>query len=858
MITSTWQPLAIGDGNYDTMHTWAGNGNAARVFELNFTGGYISQADVKAFMLKRGTSEQVDLTVQFVNTNSVKLNQAVPEGWDVTIYRDTPKDKPSASFIDGALITAANLDRNTRQAIYGVAELADRMTISQNTSNQALDTAKAAVAGVVATQATADRAVVIANDATTTAKGAMTKSNQALARVDQASSRSLEALNVANDAMDVAQSHVNAPNNVNRSVRAPAGETLSELPAKELRAGKALSFDVNGDIVAVTPVEGSAESVLQSLRQTNGLSHIGLAHGTGGLNTAIKYLSFEMFGAVSGTTTDQTAKIQATVDAANILGLPIWSTGSYFMNGQVQLEQPIQITGSKFIGPASSTSQKFAVKADVTFDWCSFDRVYIHHTDGNLLVQNFNIENVRFTAAVFSEQVVSECTLELRYGTFRNCYFGYLRQGGAGAGLRANIMRGLQFFDMQGDCIEMNLCINDKYTLVEDIVIDTVDHLGTQPNWGIAMGFAGKGNYGITNDYTDYFKNLTLRNCRVYAARQCIHLEKSYNCLIENVELYPDNNRSTNANIEAAGLVLYGCSDITVDGLTGNPLTGQRMLWVTWGITANQYKSAGRNITLRNIDIAGSVEVHMATTDSFESFLDIDHLKADSLTIVGHASDYSVSNVRVKAADIEFHRVQNDGRDSVRRYSRCVANFSNVRANLIANTGVSLGRIAVDEMNVSNTNFPIRKTASSTTNRGTPITKVDGTYWLEANGFPWGYWFLPGDRIVNNQGTVYHILTEGCQFKSSGDTVVRAATAGATTLQGNTTENWTTVYWKTAGCKIVVPGGGAGGADLHTTIIRSAYIGGGIYTIGLADPLGTNIPAGTVIRPEAVCTYVTK
>src|SRR5699024_9872383 len=217
--------------------------------------------------------------------------------------------------------------------------------------------------------------------------------------------------------------------------------TLSELPAKDLRAGKALSFDVNGDIVAVTPVAGSAEAVLQSLRQTNGLSHVGLAHGTGGLDTAIKYLSFEMFGAVPGTTTDQTAKIQATVDAANILGLPIWSTDSYFMNGQVQLEQPIQITGAKFIGPASSTSQKFAVKADVTFDWCSFDRVYIHHTDGNLLVQNFNIENTRSTAAVFSEKVVSESTVELRYGTFRNCYFGYLRQGGAGAGLRANIMR---------------------------------------------------------------------------------------------------------------------------------------------------------------------------------------------------------------------------------------------------------------------------------------------------------------------------------------------------------------------------------------------------------------------------------
>lgn len=858
MTTSTWQPFAIGDGDYNTMHTWAGDGNAARAFELNFKGGYISQADVKAFMIKRGTNQQVDLTVKFTNTNTVTLSQAVPEGWDVTIYRDTPKDKPTASFVDGALITAANLDRNARQAIFGVAELADRMDISQDTSNAALSTAQAAVAGVAATQATADSAVGIANDAVTTSKGAMTKSNQALARVDQASSRSLEALNVANEALDVANSHVDDSKNIGRVVRAPAGETLSELPARELRKGKGLSFDVNGDIVAVTPVAGSAEAVLQSLRQPGGLANIGNAHGTAGLDTAIKYLTFEMFGAKAGTTTDQTAAIQATVEAAANTGLPIWSTGAYFMNGIVTLDKDVKITGAKFIGPASSTSQKFAVQADVTFEWCSFDKVYIHHTDGNLKVINFNMENTRSTAAIFSEKVVSEVTVELRYGTFRNCYFGYLRQGGSGMGLRANVMRGLQFFDMQGDCIEMNLCINDGYTLVEDVVIDVVDHLGTQPNWGIAMGFAGKGDYGLTEDYTNYFKNLTLRNCRVYAARQCIHIEKGYNCLIENVELYPDNNRSTNAGIEAAGLVLYGCSNISVDGVTGAPITGQRMLWVTWGITGGQYKAAGRDISFRNVNIGGTVEIHMSATDTYPAFLEIDHMNADKLTIIGHASEYNVANVRAKAIEMEFHRVNNDGRDSVRRTARCVANFRNVRANLIANTGVTLGRMAVDEMSVSDTNFPLRKTASSVTNRGTPLTKIDGTFFHEGNGFPWGYWFLPGDRIVNAQGTVYTILTEGCQFKSSGDTVVRAASAGATLLQGNTTENWTTVYWKTAGCKVVIPKGGAGGSDLHTTIIRSAYIGGGIYTIGIADPLGADIPAGTVITPEAICTYVTK
>ncbi|CUH74616.1 colanic acid degradation [Cronobacter phage Dev-CD-23823] len=860
MSDNSWHPYAAGDGNFDTMHTWTGDGDPNRTFEINFTGGYISQSDVKAFMIRRGTNEQVDLRVTFVNANTVKLNRAVPPDYDVTIYRDTPKDRPSTSFIDGALITADNLERNAKQAIFGVAELADRNELFQGVVNDALGKAESAENGIKAIRAVADNALQVADDANTASRNAVTKANSANARVGEASGKAQDALDLANEAIEIANSHVSDPDNVKRVVRAPAGEVLSELPAKELRAGKGLSFDVNGDIVAVTPVEGSAEAVLQSLRQQNGLSHIGLAWGTQALDTAIKYLSFEMFGAKSGVTQDQSAAIQATINAATELGLPIWSTGQYFVQGQIRIESPVQITGASFLGPSSTTGQRFNCFADATFDWCKFDKVGIYHGGGNLLVSNFQILNNRSTAAVFSEKLPEPCTLELRYGTFRNCYFGYLRQGapGSSAPLRTNIVRGVQFFDMQADCIEMNLATGDGYTLVENVVIDVVDHLGTQPNWGIAMGFAGQGNYEITDNYTNFFKNLTLRNCRVYAARQCIHIEKGYNCLIENVELYPDNTRSTNAGIETAGIVLYGCTNVQIKGVRGRPLNGSRMVWVSWGITAGQYKSAGRDITIHDVDVAGSVDVNMATTDAFESYLDMRDVRCDSLSIVGHASRYDIADVQAKDITVEFHRVSNDGRDSVRRMNRCVGRFDNVRSSTVANTGATLGRIAVDELSVTNTNFPIRKTASSVTNRGTPLTKIDGTYFLESASFPWGYWFLPGDRIVNQSGTVYTILTEGCQFKSQGDTLLRAAAAGTDTLQGRGTENWTTVYYKTAGCKVVIPKGGPNGTDLHTSIVRSAWIAGGIYTIKIADKLSTAIVDGTVLQPEAVCTYTTK
>lgn len=810
-ITDMWQrALKASDGNYDTMHTWAGNGNAQRSFELNFTGGYISQSDVKAYMIERNTTNRVDLRVIFVNANTVRLNQAIPVGWDVTIYRDTPKDKPSASFVDGALITARNLDRNAKQAIFGVAEMVDRF---------------------LNTQANIDQALNIANDA----------------------------LTLAGEAKDIAESAVSAAGSVARVIRAPVGETLNELPAKELRDGKVVTFDSNGQLLLAAPATGSAADVMIQLRKPNGSSFIGIPYGTGSVDSAMKYLSFEMFGAVSGNTVDQTAAIQATVDAAKLTGLPIWSTGNYHVKGIVTIDFPCRLSGFSINGPANSTSQHFTVRGDVTFEWVKMERFYVYHGDGNLIMREFQFTGCRYTAAILSEKLSLVGSLDLANGTFRNCLFGILRQGSPASSqpLRYALMRNLQFYDMQSDCIEMNLGINDQYTLCEGIVIDNVDHLQSQPNWGIAMGFAGSGNYAVTEDYTNFYKNLVIRNCRIYSARQCIHLEKCAGAIIQDCEIYPDNTKSVNAGIDPAGIVLYGCADVTLKNITGNPLSGDRMIWVAWGVNGGNYNAAGRNISLENVNIQGSVDINMSTTNTVRGFLNINGLRCDALTIYGHASQYTLKDIVASSGAIEFHRVAGNGTDNIRRTWRTACTIDNMQfmdANLNAN--VTVGRMAADEMSVSNCNFTVRKTASSVTNRGTPVTKLDGIYYLEAAGFPYGYWFRPGDKIQDNTGKLFTITSEGAIFKAAGDTRVRAAAVGSRIIQGMTSENWTTVLWKTAGVKIKIPRGGANGADLFTTIIQSAYIGGGIYTFQIADPLGTAISDDTIITPQLVCTYV--
>lgn len=221
-IEDQWFSEISRAGDYRTMHIWDGDGDPNRVYEINFEGGYINRADVKAFMVETLTQYRTDLTVNFTNGNTVTLSQAVPAGTHkVTIYRDTPKGKPLASFVDGAIINASNLDRNAKQAVFSVAEMVDRfdsvvadsedalrtaynaLGLAQNAINVS-DQAKAqaaqaelkadvAVATAQGADVKADAAVVTANDAKATAEGIDDKAQTAL-------DNSVEAVDTANAA----------------------------------------------------------------------------------------------------------------------------------------------------------------------------------------------------------------------------------------------------------------------------------------------------------------------------------------------------------------------------------------------------------------------------------------------------------------------------------------------------------------------------------------------------------------------------------------------------------------------------------------------------------------------------------
>lgn len=225
-IIDQWFAAASVGENYKTMHVWDGDGNAARVFELNFQGGYINQADVKSFMVNKTTQARTDLTVKFTGTNTVTLSQAVPNTHQVTIYRDTNKSAPLASFADGAIITAMNLDRNAKQAVFAVAEMVDRFdsvtATAQDaiaTAYSALDKANTAIDTANAATTTADAATSAAAGAVSDAKGAVQTANAATstanaakataegidAKAEQAMSDASAAVSTANSAKTTAE-----------------------------------------------------------------------------------------------------------------------------------------------------------------------------------------------------------------------------------------------------------------------------------------------------------------------------------------------------------------------------------------------------------------------------------------------------------------------------------------------------------------------------------------------------------------------------------------------------------------------------------------------------------------------------
>lgn len=223
-----WVDAVRVDPDYNSMHEFESDGVTSQ-FEVNFSGGYLNVTHVKAYQTDPETGFSEDLTLTRVGESLFQVSPVPPKGFTITIWRDTPKDVPLLDFTDGAMITAENLDRNAKQAVFGVAEMVDRFLLTNTQTEQALE---------------------IAQEARETAKDANATANSALEEVTH-------------------------------TLRTPLSEPAPKsLPDREARKNTVLAFDKDGEPSVTVPASGSAADVLLKLAEDDGATRVGYGDST--------------------------------------------------------------------------------------------------------------------------------------------------------------------------------------------------------------------------------------------------------------------------------------------------------------------------------------------------------------------------------------------------------------------------------------------------------------------------------------------------------------------------------------------------------------------------------------------------
>lgn len=594
---------------------------------------------------------------------------------------------------------------------------------------------------------------------------------------------------------------------------------------------------------------GALKSELMTAGETTGAAIVYLAQG-GTVADGIRYITPEMAGAKGNGVADDTVALRTSISLAKTFGLKVMGMGRYKIANQAVDVSGVVIENLTVIG--TSASSQLLVNGDTDLSKLNLSKCGIRHINGILKLDQFEINDCSATAALLCQQLATDSQLFVTNGIMRRCNYGYLRQGSPASSkpLTATLLQNLQFFDMRSDPIEINLAVADRNTRIDNITVDNVDATSTgNANWGIAIGIAGTGNYSLTAPDSEYMSDVTISNVKVKGAKQCIHMEKCRNIKIRNVELYPDVNKSTGVGLDTGGLIAYGCKDIDIDGVTGDPTNGtEEMIRFLWGTVSGAYTFAHRNIRLRNVNVTGTVHIEVCTTDTLNSTVEMTNIKATTISLQGMASEYRLSNWSAENIIMDFRYVSGDARDNYRRNKWMVATIANVKC-LDPNTGapnVTIQNITVDTLEVSDCNFPIAKTATVSHYRGTPAWRQNGVVYHGKTGTPYGMALLAGDTIVASDGTMYTVTAPGALFYVNE--TVAAATAGSNAIRSKANLNWTGQYYKTAGVKIkIAGGGGANGADYIGTIIRSGYINSGNYYFDVYPALQSNVPDGAVL-----------
>ncbi len=670
---------------------------------------------------------------------------------------------------------------------------------------------------------------------------------------------------------------------LDRAVRVPNSEvSINALPNVANRRNKALGFDSNGQPFMIPLVNIPDSALAIALAMTDGGKWIGTLGGgtfldrqdTVCLSEFTNNTGYASISAAVQACFDYAAANSKVVDARGWVGT---------LNANVTMTN-IEVVGGTWKG----TSDVFIV---------------------NSLFRNFEINNLRLrpyggdvriryglfdgkptlskVASVMLQAIPATGTIEVTDCEFRNGLYGILQQG-TGSVMTRGLFRNLSFYDMGGDGIELNVVQNhyDDGCLIENIYLENIDSTGQAPispsNWGIGIGVAGSSPYGLDTPDSYYAKNITIRNVKARRCRQIVHFEQVRDSLIENIDGDPDQNTSNGSGLTMATVLCYGARRVTINGVRGEPVVTEgtdphsiRIVMLEWGTNAGvgargpcQHMTV-RNVSTRNGRFYAGVGCQAVGLDNTATFENID---CYNFRVFGVARELNLANITCTVFDcIGDDSAGGTASNGYLAVGRTTLNMTNVNAlseDLVANQGWSRCAYSYVSSVASNVYARPYPRQGIDGGIGVPVWPSNRVYVMpdaaavnitdwDGTKFPAGREFVEGDLIVRTDGKFFTVTRSGAYIPAIAEYQVKAAAVGQTYLASNYpmdgnkgTMVWIYKYMLTPGTHINIPGAGAGGGVLQTTIARGPYRTDvnnptSEIRVGITDPIQTAIPAGT-------------
>ena len=609
---------------------------------------------------------------------------------------------------------------------------------------------------------------------------------------------------------------------------------VAQMKLATLQAGQFVEtggYYVKGDA-------GQAKYLIVAAQAADGYGDHTLVNGTVAVLQKPAYANPTLYGAVGDKTTNDYASIVACLAVNDEIEL----VSDYNFESTLVLTGKI-IRGNGF--ELYSRTYNQITCTDSELQDMDIVRAYTKHVGGDYLTYNVEFKDQTATAATLIQSLVTEGTFKCLFTNYQNGNYGILRQGATGEGLTETTVSNCRFYKMAGDAIEFNVCPNDLKTTVSHIYINDINKTKSTANvfWGIGIGFAGGGGYSTSYPDAELMTNIVLHDVEIHGCRQPVHFEKCKYFTATEINVYPDDTAAVGSGLQNKGVVVYGSADFTIDGVHCKPVSGDGGLGIQWGVMSGAYLAPCVNYTLRNITLIDcDMELYCGGSNRYARVSGVSVSNGD-IFYKGSVDELTISDIQVTggSSSIELEYTTGEGVGVLGEAYPSVVNITNVNSFDVNKlpSGSSSG-MRCDKLEVENSNIFFEKTALAQGFRGAPVVKSNVYYYnFSTVEFPYGIEFNEGDLVTSTDGTTaaqYIVTTAGHRTVSTDH--IRATTIGDTVIE-TSNRNWNSRFWKSYGCKITIPGAGAGGADLETTIIKAVFLTGANYSFTISDPVVT-------------------